>query len=444
VRIYRQTYTRPIPDGARITTRSGSVIAQFTGRGGRRTEAKLTKKGDRVLCRSENWYIEFVDHNNVTRRIKVCTEEQPTRELGGKINTWLGYVLMDKTPPAELIEWFTARPVALRNELAKVGVVSRFEDRLVLQDVLQGFQRHLKTEKENSDKHVRSTISQIRRTLEACQYTIWEQIDCQRVHDYLLQLRDGGQGISKRTFNGFVQSMKAFCQWVVDTHEYLDRSPLEKLTRLPKIQTDQRRLRRALETDEAERLIRTTHASSEEREGMTGPERATLYRFILGSGLWVKECRGLRVGDFRFQDTVNPCVLIRAESNLRKGKAELQPISRGLAERMHVYLATRKASLCFGGRFKRLSGHVADALKDDLADAGIDYKDGESYYVDCLSLRETYIFDLVKAGHDIETVRRLARLSSIDRTMRYFRGREKDERFAVETMPALLVQPGRR
>jgi len=51
-RVFRQTYTKPIPADAEIVTRDGKLFARFKARGKLMT-APITEKGDRVRIETE-------------------------------------------------------------------------------------------------------------------------------------------------------------------------------------------------------------------------------------------------------------------------------------------------------------------------------------------------------------------------------------------------------
>lgn len=65
------------------------------------------------------------------------------------------------------------------------------------------------------------------------------------------------------------------------------------------VKIDRRHDRRVLEPDELRRLLECTH-NGPTRFGMTGPERAVLYRVAAESGLRANELRSLKVSSFDF------------------------------------------------------------------------------------------------------------------------------------------------
>jgi hypothetical protein len=59
MRVYKETYSKPLPEGVRILTRKDGKYARFTNGRGRQKEAKLTRDGDRILVETSHWHIDF-------------------------------------------------------------------------------------------------------------------------------------------------------------------------------------------------------------------------------------------------------------------------------------------------------------------------------------------------------------------------------------------------
>jgi integrase len=448
MRIFQRSYTKPLPAGAKILRRRCGKVAQFYGRGGRVVEAKLTEDSNRVLCQSEYWFIEFADGDQIVHPVRACTEEAPTRELADKINVYLSYRAVDKAPPVDLMQWFAARPLELRNELVKAGIVPNTgQDAgprvLVLTDLIQGFERYLRAEREASEKYVKGTVETLRRVFlkddqhDGLGFLTWDDIDRQKVRDFLLSKRDGGKGISKRTFNSAVQALKHFCEWVCGEYEQIDASPLHKLQPLDKAETDRRRLRRAMVPEDCRKLLEAA-AAGPEREGMDGQERALLYRFILETGLRANECRTLLVSDIRVEDPKHPYVVVRA-GNSKHRKDDVVPLRPELSAALQSFVAQRMklpTARMFGGRYKKLSDHACDALQADLQAAGLPYQDDRGEFFDLHSGRHTFVTRLGKnGGLDVDTVRKLARHANVSTTQRYMHTLEAEKRAGLDCLP---------
>lgn len=441
MKVFQRTYTKPLPVGAKILNRRGGKVAQFYGQGKRIVEAKLTESGDRVLCHSKQWFISFEDGNGVTQILKCLNEEGPTRALADKVGRLLDFKATGQALDPDLRGWLEGLPGAIHSELVRVGLLAGEQSKakrqaVLLSDLLAGFERYMRLEKEASPKHVQNTISAVQRMIDGCGFVVWGDIQHERLRDYLLARRDAGKGISKRTFNRMVQAAKQFCEWAVDNRDGIEVSPLRKLAKLKDEQADRRRERRAIGPDGARRLLEATQ-SGPEREGMDGAERALLYRFILETGLRVGECRSLLVSDLSLDDSKSARVTVRAV-NSKHRKPDPIPIRPPLAAALLSFIRQRRklpGARVFGGRFESLSDHVVQAMKQDLAAAGIAYRDEDGKYFDLHSCRYTFVTRLGKSGLDVDTVRKLARHSSIAVTQRYMDTEEREKRAGIENLP---------
>jgi len=441
VKVFQRTYTKPLPSGAKILRRRGGPVAQWTKRG-KVHEAKLTAPGDRVLCASKNWFIQYDVGGGAVRTIKGLQDEQATRDLADKIERLLAAKATGRVTDRDLLRWRAGLPDGIRKELVQVGLIDAkakaAADSLLMSNLLDGFERYLRLEKEATPHHVRNTISVIRRTLvDTCGFVAWNDIDYRPIRDCLLERRNAGKGISKRTFNQAVQAITHFCEWVLAApeNEFLSPPP-GKLKRLPKEEDDRRRLRRTLSPDEARKLLETT-MNEPERVGMTGRERALVYRFILETGLRAGECASLDVSDLDIDNPQNAWVNVRAPK-AKSRKPQSVPIRAPLAAALKSFILERRklpSVPVFGGRFQRLDHHTIKALQADLAAAQIPYKDESERYVDLHSLRYTFVTRLGKSGLDIDTVRLLARHASITTTQKYMDTVNRHKREGVNQLP---------
>ena len=150
----------------------------------------------------------------------------------------------------------------------------------------------------NKEKHANLTAHRIRQVLDGCGYVTWADIQPSKIPRYLAGLRSGDKGISAQTFNYYLKAVKQFCRWMVQDRR-ASESPLEHLKGL-NVQTDRRHDRRALEPDDIRRLLEATVAAGQ-RFGMSGYERALLYRLAVETGLRAKELQTLTVSSFDFK-----------------------------------------------------------------------------------------------------------------------------------------------
>lgn len=200
--------------------------------------------------------------------------------------------------------------------------------------------------------------------------------------------------------------------------------------------TDRRRERRALEVDEVRRLLSSTRAS-DERYGMSGPERAWLYRIAVETGLRVNELRSLTVASFDLDASV---VTVEAGYSKRRREDTL-PLRPDTAAELKSFFSGKLPGVkAFGGRYKKLTDKTAKMIEADLTEAGICYQDDAGRYADFHSLRHTAGTWLAASGVHPKVAQSIMRHSDINLTMSTYshtlRGQEAE---AVAKLPDLAV-----
>ena len=70
MRIFKPTYTKPLPEGAKILSRKNGKYAKYRDKRGRLQEERLTKSGDKILCETTHWHISFDDNRGIRRQLK--------------------------------------------------------------------------------------------------------------------------------------------------------------------------------------------------------------------------------------------------------------------------------------------------------------------------------------------------------------------------------------
>jgi len=439
MKIFKRSYTKPIPPDAKILRRKSGTVAQFPGRKGRTIEGRVTTTSGkkRVLIRSRCWYIEFEDHMRRTHTVKAFTDRGATDTLAVSIVKALEYRAVDQPLPPELKQWFEGLPEPLRGAFVKADIIDQPGPKAespALDVLLERFEAHLRDEKERCILHVRLTKNRILKIFSACDFVRWSDIDVDVVMQCLLELRNGGAGISKRTYNGHVQALKQFCTWAI-TKARVDRhSPLEALDKLDHQETDRRHIRRAATPDELRLLISTT-SQGPELFGMDGLERALLYRFAAETGLRANEIRQLTVAAFKFDDPGGPCITLQAGYSKHREEDRVL-ITDSLAVALKSFFTERHklpTAKAFGGTYQELTTRTADMMKFDCRAAGIPYKNETGEIFDFHALRHTFCTNLRYVNP--RDAQALARHKSQSMTERYIHIRERDKRAALESLP---------
>jgi integrase/recombinase XerD len=243
---------------------------------------------------------------------------------------------------------------------------------------------------------------------------------------------------SARTCNHALAAVKAFAAWLEHSNR-IKESP-RGLARIPRYneEADRCRERRAITRAELDRLLAAAEIgepvyiygptkSKLHKIGVTGPERATLYRLAMGTGFRAEELRTLTPERFALEGP-EPTVTVLA-CYAKSGKEAVQPVTRELAEALRPFVA-RCAP---GSPVVPVPTRTAQMLRVDLAAAGIPYRDGQGRYLDFHALRHSYITHLIRSGANPKVVQALARHSTITLTLdRYTHLEEGDVRGALE------------
>ena len=453
VRIFRRSYTKPIPDKATISRRRGRGGGKMATWSKMRADgtcevytAPLTKDGSRIMCWSRNWFLSFEDARQIKCEIKAYDGEEASRVAQAKLAELLDYRAAGKSSPT-LEQWFDApEQEALRQELVRVGVLDPVEPEdatngvLLLDDLVTEFEKCLVFERERCSRYVVAQISILNRIFGDCGFRAWNDISADKVKAWLLAQRNGSPGCSKRTYNQFTQTLRQFGKYVVDELELADVNPLRKLKPLPNMETDQRHPRRILTVAELQRVLMAA-AAAPERKGLDGPTRSLLYWLMSATGLRLGECRALKVSDLRLAD-VNPHVSIKA-AHTKNAKPDDLPLGRELADALRIYVQERNklpTAVLFSGSRKEIDRHLAEAFEADLEDAGVPYVDDAGEYADLHSLRHYFGTRLGESGLSIHEVQRLMRHANIATTQKYMHASRDRMRKGVEGLPSVSVK----
>ena len=228
------------------------------------------KNGQTV--QAKKWYIELRDHLQTVRRFPAFTDKGQSESLGRQIERLVNYRVSGEQPDAALSRWLEQIPARLRDRLAKIGLLdlSRAAAAKPLADHLADFQQAL-TDKGNTPAQIDLTISRVKRIIEGCKFHAWSDISADRVRRYLSELRSQA-GLSKRTANFYLKTIKHFCSWMVKQRR-ASESPVACLDFVSVEGGDIRHARRALEPDVIRRLLEATQAAGL-RFGMDGYQKS--------------------------------------------------------------------------------------------------------------------------------------------------------------------------
>jgi len=308
--VTKAVYTRPVPPEARILERKGVRFARFK-RGTRDVEAPLTADGTRCRIASEEYYVRYKDHEGRWRWEKGYTDLRATRELQRKID----------------------ERVAHKQE----GLVDPFDEhrKRPLSEHLDDFEAALSAQR--SPKHVRLVVDRATKIIDGCGFTRTHEIEAFRVEVFLGELAD--KGLSAQTRKHYLRAIKQFTRWL-QRHRRMADDPLAHLEP-PNVETDRRRVRRALSADEVQTLLEHAVRSRVDFRGLSGADRFVVYYLALGTGLRASEIASLSPGSFRCEGDA-PIVVVEAGTSKRRHRDE-QPLQPDVVAIVQDYLTDKPA-----------------------------------------------------------------------------------------------------
>ncbi len=390
------------------------------------------KDRDGKKRQAAKWYVELRDHLQTVRRFPAFTDKQQSEALGRQIERLVSCRVAGEQPTAELSRWLEQIPAKMCQRFAKIGLLDaeRASGGKPLAEHLADFQASLQA-KGNTPSYVRQTIYRIKRVLDGCGFIYWSDISASRAERYLADLHNNGTGISRQSVNYYLQALKQFCSWAVQDRR-VSESSVQHLRKL-NTKTDRRHDRRALSADEIRRLLEVATAEPE-HFGMTGPERAMLYRLAVETGLRANELRTLKVSAFDFD---NCSVTVEAAYSKHRREDTL-PLRKDTADELRALTSGRLPTVSVFNMPKRWL--LADMLRADLHAAGIPYVDESGRYADFHALRHTTGTLLAASGVHPKTAQSIMRHSTIELTMgRYTHALKGQESRAVERLPDLSL-----
>jgi len=425
MRIYKPTYSKRLPEDARIVVRKDGKYAKFTARHGRQKEAKLTRREDRVLVETRHWHIAFEDHVGVKRVLKGFTDQHATQRLADSTQRLLNCTASNAPLDDDLQRAIEQLPDAMRGEFMRWGLLDPEQSVLgrPVSELVSMFEQTLNARERNA-KHIYETITMVNEVFEACSLRFWRDIKDQKVEGYLRGLREGcvlgrkgkPRNVGYRRSNAYLKACQSFCNWVVKDRKWARESPLRDVSKL-NVKEDPRHTRRAISVADLRKLFQKT-ADGPERYGMSGRERYLLYRLAVETGLRRGEIARLHKADF---DLKARTVIVRPQKASKNKRRREQSLSIGLCEELHEFLSSKLSDTkAFGGWYAMLTDKTADMLREDLADAGIPYKDDHGDVFDFHALRVECASLLIESGVDPKQAQEHMRHSSIGLTMEVY------------------------
>lgn len=406
-------------------------------RNGYRLFKQTYRARDGTPRQTADWYVEFRDQREKVRRLPAFPSRKASEKMGENLTALVAYHTANggQVDPA-LSVWLTTLPARTREKLVAYGLLTRERaDVAKPLHVSIADWRSALLARGNTPAHADLVTTRAQKIIDGCGFTYYADIDGARVAAYLSELRQDTKdkrGISAQTHNFYVTAIKGFCRWMVRNRRATE-SPVVHLDPL-NVRTDRRHDRRALTVDELRALLTTTEQGPE-RQGMTGRERAMMYRLAVETGLRANEIRTLTRASFHV-DGDRPTVTVAAAYSKHRREdviplrvelaAELRDFLSGLAPAAQVFKLTPNRH------------HAAKMFRADVEAAGIAWVDDAGRYADFHALRHTFITNLANGGVHPKVAQTLARHCTITLTMdRYSHVVRGDQAAALDVLPDL-------
>ncbi len=493
--VYRETYTKPLPDGAELFTRKGERFASWVDGKGRKRTAKVTTPDtgnhagtDRLLIEARTYTAKY--RNGAGHVVKVAT--------GCKTKDAAEAVLAGLQTRADKVRcgsWSAAEDSVLDWQATAISEhVTAYLEHQRGKRGKGGRARINPTCVANAEYRLGCVVA-------GCRF---ERLrDLGRVAVERWAARQEAAGMSPSTLNGYLQTVTAFGNWCIET----GRIVANPFGRLPKrdAKADRRRVRRAMTDNELRRLLKVAGlrplaeygretvrlAGTVNRENKRsrrtwtkapltldtldaavergraalhkrpdliaelehrGRERALIYKSLVLTGLRKAELDALTVGHLELDGPMPYAVLDAADEKAGRG-AEI-PLRGDLANDLRQWLADKleavrsDARRCVGASVPlRLPAEtplfdvpagLIRILDRDLKAAGIPKSDDRGRTVDVHAMRHTFGSHLSKGGVAPRTAQAAMRHASIDLTMNvYTDPRLLDVAGALDVLPAL-------
>jgi len=476
--VYKKTFTKPMPGGAKIIVRKGQRLAQWQDAKGKTRTAPLTAAGDRVAVAAGTYTAKYRDGSGIVQEVATgCRDESAARSVLGKLER-----------RAELV----------KGEVLTAGEAAVIDHQATpLADHVAAFIDHQRAR--GLSRRVDDTHSQLRRVARECGFVRLADLNATTLERWLIDRK--AEGMSAATRNEYRGAWLTFCNWCMTTKP--PRLLTNPFARVPKADAnaDRRRTRRALTESELTRLLDVTRRRPlldrmtvyrgkrkgevyaklrpevQTRLERLGRERALIYKTLVLTGLRKGELASITVGQLDLDAPMPYLVLNAADEKNREGSTI--PLRADLAADLRGWLAEKAAALQEAAREaptarfdpehqirqKRNQGDAtgpegqsclpltrlpADAplltvpaalvriLDRDLRLAGIPKRDERGRSVDVHALRHTFGTHLSKAGVAPRTAQAAMRHSTIDLTMNvYTDPKLLDVAGAMEALPAL-------
>ena len=367
--VFKKTFTKPLPAGAKIIVRKGQRLAEWKDAKGKTRTEPLTAAGDRIALAARTFTAKYRDGSGIVKEVATgCRDESAARS-----------VLTDLEKRAERV---------------KGGILTQAEDAMIdhqdspLADHLESYLVHLQA-KGDSAVHLGDTKRLAGKIINECGFARLADVRREAVESWLVQRQS--EGMAARTRNSYLQAVRGLCNWCIETGR-LAVNPLVKIAKADE-NADRRRTRRALTESELTRLLEVARrrplaeygrltvrkarseanrrrdtwtmkpltlegieaATTRARERLVknpglvaameslGHERALIYKTLVLTGLRKGELASITVGQLDLDAPMPSLVLEAADEKNREGSTI--PLQADLVADLRGWLVDKAAAL---------------------------------------------------------------------------------------------------
>ena len=229
--VYKETFTKPLPAGAKIIVRKGQRLAQWQDAKGKTRTAPLTAAGDRIAVEAGTYTAKFRDGSGIVRKITTGCRDETAAES----------VLADLERRAEKVKG----GILTADEAAAIDQQDR-----PLADHFAAFLEH-QGAKGITRKQIDETRRRFDRVVADGGFHRLADLNGTALERWLVARQEAGMGATTR--NAYREACITFGNWCVRNHRLLSNP----FARVPKAdaKADPRRKRRALTEGELVKLL---------------------------------------------------------------------------------------------------------------------------------------------------------------------------------------------
>lgn len=362
---------------------------------------KYKDKKGRVK-RIRNWYCEFRDAKGILRRMPAYPDKGASIVLETKILELVSCTKANIPERVfELSRWFKQQPIKIQNSLAKFGLldVKKVGTKALvgyLGDFLQFCIVSAPNVKDKTHAQARLTCTRIRKTIVACHFETWADINADKIQ---LFLHDLGTSAKPRTVKCYGKAILRFARWGVKQGYITEVPELANIT-IP------RRPERCFEYDEYDKLLEAI-VNGPVSYGLAGYQRYLCYLTAVETGLRRGELCALTPASLDLKKRI----IYVPGDDTKNSDAAQQHISPELSMKLAEYTKNMLPNV----KLFDLPNRTAAMIQSDCIAAGVTVQNVRGR-IKFHSLRHTCASFLIDQGVDIKTVSEILRHSSIELT----------------------------